>query len=159
MVDRVPLIEVDQLLEVRELERDHPTGLQCEIHPRDEVVDVRDVSQHVVADQQVSPRLGSQRLRRLDAEELDQRGYSLLDRDLGDVRGRLDAKNRDLSLDEVLQQVAVVGGQLEDVARAVEPPALDHGVNVLPGVLQPRARIGREVRVFAEDVLRTLVLL
>ena len=32
----------------------------------------------------------------------------------GDVRGGIDAEDRDPRLDEVLQEVAVVGGELDD---------------------------------------------
>ena len=43
---------------------------------------------------------------------------ALLARDRRGVRGRLDAEHRDAALDEVLEQVAVVAGDLDDLAAA-----------------------------------------
>ena len=44
---------------------------------------------------------------------------------LGDVARRLDAQRRDAQLDEVLEQVAVVAGELDDEAVAPEAEAVD----------------------------------
>jgi len=116
VVDRVPLVLVDQPHQVRELHRDHAAGLQQRPHAGDEVVQVGDVREHVVAEQQVGRRVPGHGARGLDAEELDQRCDPLLLGHLRDVRGRLDAEHRDLALVEELQQVAVVGGDLDDAA-------------------------------------------
>ena len=61
---------------------------------------------------------------RLDAspstpEELDERRNALLLSDLRDVSSRLDTEHRYLALVEVLQQLSVVGGELDHVAGTV----------------------------------------
>ena len=79
-------------------------------------------------------------LRSLDAEELDEGGDALLDRDLRDVRGRLDAKHRDALGQEVLQQVAVVAGKLDDEAGAVQPETIGDEIRIALRVLAPSCR-------------------
>jgi hypothetical protein len=54
----------------------------------------------------------------------------------------------------VLQQVAVVAGDLHDQARRIQAKARDRHVDVPPRVLDPGVRVRREVGVLAEDVLR-----
>ncbi len=82
--------------------------------------------EHVVGDQQVRPAaLGHEAGRQLPAEELDHGLDPTLPRRLGDVRGGLDPERRYAPLDDVLEQVAVVAGQLDHQAVRVEPEALD----------------------------------
>ena len=50
-------------------------------------------------------------------------GTSLPARDLGDVGGRLDAEHRHAERQEVLQQIAVVAGELDDEAVGPEAAA------------------------------------
>jgi hypothetical protein len=159
VVDGVPLVVLHQAEEVGELHRDDAAGPEQDLHAPDEVVEVRYVGQHVVAQQQVGVRLGGERLGRLHAEELDERRDALLQRDLGHVGRRLDPEHGHAALVEVLQQVAVVGGELHDVAGVIQLEALDHLLDVAAAVVQPRGRVRREVGVVAEDVLRGLVLL
>ncbi len=54
---------------------------------------------------------------------------------------------------EVLQQVAVVAGDLGDQAVRVEVEPVDHRVGVALGVRHPGVGVGREVGVVREDVL------
>ena len=53
VVDGVELVLVDQPLEMRELERDHALGLQQTRDAGDEVVEVGNLRQHVVADDEI----------------------------------------------------------------------------------------------------------
>ena len=55
--------------------------------------------------------------------------------------------------EEVLQQVAVVRGELDDEALGAEPETTGDHVGVDTGVLDPGVRVGREVRVLVEDLL------
>ena len=50
MIDRVELVLFDQSLEVRKLKRDDALRRQHERHPGSEIIQVRDLSQHIVAD-------------------------------------------------------------------------------------------------------------
>ena len=71
-----------------------------------------------------------------------------------DVRGRIDPEHRYALRQEVLQQVAVVRGELDDeaVGRELEAGA-DH-VDVRARVLDPRVRVRGEVGVLVEDLVR-----
>ena len=53
VVDRVELVARDEPQQVRELERDHAAAARAGSSARDEVVEIGDVGQHVVADEQV----------------------------------------------------------------------------------------------------------
>ena len=114
-----------------------PPGFEQDLHARDEVVEIGHVREHVVAQQQVGGRLARERPRSLLAEELDQRGDALSERHLGDVGRRLDPEYRDLTVLEELQQIAVVGGDLHNVAPLVQTEALDHLLGVAAAVLKP----------------------
>ena len=54
----------------------------------------------------------------------------------------------------MLEQVAVVAGQLHHLAVRAEPEALDHRLHVVARVSHPGVRVGREVGVLGEDLLR-----
>ncbi len=137
----------------------HATRLEQDLHAGHEVVEVGDVREHVVAEQQVGGRLPGQRPGRLLPEELHQRRDALLERHLGHVGGRLDAEHGDLALVEELQQIAIVGGDLHDVAVAVQAESLDHLLGVGATVLQPARGVRGEVGVVGEDPLGRLELL
>ncbi len=125
VVDRVQLVLVDQPHQVRELDGDDAARREQHLHAADEVVEVGHVGEHVVGGDQVGLAALGEPRRGLDAEERDLGRDALGDRDLGDVGGRLDAEHGHAALGEVLQQVAVVAGELDDLA------------------LQPRARSAR----------------
>ena len=160
MVDRVELVLRHQPLEMRELQRDHAFRREQPGHAGDEVVEVRDLGQHVVADDQIgAPALGDQRIGQGDAEEVDLRRDAFVDRDAGDVGGRLDAEHGHAERQEMLQQIAVIARKLDHQAvRAEAEPVLDH-LAIGLGVRDPARGVGREVGVLAEDLLRAHVLL
>ena len=154
VIDGVELVLVDQRLEMRELERDDALRRQQMRHAGDEVVEVGHLRQHVVADDEVGGlAFGDEPLGEADAEELDQRRDVLLARDLGDVGGRLDAGDGHAERQEMLQQIAVVAGDLVDAALRAEIEArLDH-LAIFARMLDPGGRVGREVGVLGEDML------
>ena len=86
-------------------------------------------------------------------EELADRVDALGPGHLRDVRRRLDAEAPDAEVAHVLQEVAVVAGDLdhEGVLGQAEPD--DGGLHVALGVRHPGVGVGGEVRVVAEDVL------
>ena len=160
VIDRVELVFLHQPQQVRELHRDHAAGLEQQAHAAHEVVQVGHVREHVVAGNQVRlAARGRELAGGLGAEELHQRGHALFLRDRGDVRRRLDAEHRHALRDEVLQQVAVVARDLDHEARGAESEARHHRLGIGLGVREPRVRVGGEVGVVAEDLLRRLELL
>jgi hypothetical protein len=76
---------------------------------------------------------------------------------LGDVGRGLDAEHGDAAGLEVLQQVAVVAGDLDHLVAGVEAEALHHGRHVGAGVVEHRLRVGGEIGVVGvEDRLAPL---
>jgi hypothetical protein len=55
----------------------------------------------------------------------------------------------------VLQEITVVGSELDDEIVRPELQASSDHLDVAPGVLDPRRRESREVRVLREDLSRT----
>ena len=138
-----------------------PPGFEQDLHAGDEVVEVGHVGEHVVAEQQVGcatpPR--SEPCAVCRPKNSTSVGIPFCSATLRDVGGGLDAEHGDPALVEVLQQVAVVGGELDHVAVGPELEALDHLLDVAAGVLEPGRRVRREVRVVGEDPLGRLELL
>ena len=103
VIDRVELVLADQLQDVGEFQGDHPIGLEQELHPRREIIQLGHLGQDVVADQEVGlGALVDHLLGACRIEELDEGWDSLGDRRLRDVRRRLDAQDRDPQGQEVL---------------------------------------------------------
>ena len=128
--------------EVRKLHRDDAGRCQQLLHPGDEIVDVRNVREHVVAEQQVGPAvLGCDFDRGLPSEETDGRRDAFFDRRLRDVGCRLDAQHRNSAPHEVLQQVSVVAGDLHYLAAGTEPEPFHHQLGVAARVLDPARRV------------------
>ena len=106
-----------------------------------------------------TPAGGGKPPRRLGAEIGDFGLDPLALRDLGDVGGRLDAQHVDVTRLEVLQQIAVIAGHLDDERGVVEPILPDHFLGVVSAVAEPQIRVGREIEVVVENALRRLELL
>ncbi len=67
---------------------------------------------------------------------------------------RLDAEHGDALREEVLEEIPVVRRELDDEAVRPEREPLAHLVDVATRVLDPRVRVGGEIRVLGEDLLR-----
>ena len=116
VVDRVELVLGDQPKQVRHLDRDDPLGLQEDLQALDEVEQPGHVREHVVARDEVGfDTACAEPLCGLGAEEGHLRGNPLGDGRLRDVGGRLDTQDRHAVRQEVLQQVAVVARDLDDL--------------------------------------------
>jgi len=98
------------------LHGDDSGGCKQDFHAGDKIVDVRDVRQNVVAQQQVGANLSFDHVGCGGfSEKLRAGGNSmLLDGNFGDVFGRLDAQHVDAPFLEILQEIAVVAGDLDD---------------------------------------------
>jgi hypothetical protein len=84
---------------------------------------------------------------------------ALRPRDLRHVRGRLHARHRDARLHKPLQQVAVVAGDLNDVAVRADALLRHHLLRVALRVRDPGVRVGGEIGVVREDIARRHVFL
>ena len=89
------------------------------------------------------------RARGFDDPVVDEWAQHLLDNPLpkGQValalRRWLDAETGDASANEILQEVSVIAGDLDDKAACVKPEPVDRHVGVRRDVGEPRAEIGR----------------
>src|SRR5262249_38969097 len=121
VIDGVELVLGDQTLKVRELERDDALGCQQPLHAGNEIIEVRHLSENVVAYDQVCVlALGDEAVGKRGAEELDEGWHMSAARGLGNVGGRLDAQHGHVERQKVLKQIAVVAGKLDDEAARTE---------------------------------------
>ena len=88
------------------------------------------------------------------AEEFGFSRYAPVDRNGRDIRCRFNSKAPDTPANEVLEEVSVVAGKLDDERMLVQSETLRHGLNVSLCVRYPTIGIGREVGIVTEDVLR-----
>lgn len=110
-----------------------------------------------IGEQQVGPgALIAQASGETGTEKVSDRRNAGLFGDCGDIGGRLHAEHRHPGTAEVLQKVAVVAGDLDDLRLGPDAEPRHHGLRVALGVLQPAVQIGREVVVVVEDPLRRL---
>src|SRR5690348_75037 len=159
VVDRIELIFSDKVQDVGKLECDQSFGLEQALHARNEIVQVGDLGQHVVADNQVRPLAFSQKLfGQPQPKEFDQSWNVLSNRGFRNVGCRLNPQHRHPVSSEVLQQVSIVACKLDCQAAGVQPEPFGDPPAVLCSVIDPAGRIGGEIRVLLEDVLRTDVL-
>jgi hypothetical protein len=70
------------------------------------------------------------------------------------LAGRLDPQHVEATRHKVLEQVPVVGGDLDDLAAGAESEALDDRVGVSPRVGDPAVGIRGKVCVLRKDLLR-----
>ena len=109
--------------QVRHLDRDDALGLEENLQALDEVEQPRHVREHVVARDEVGfDTACAEPPRRLGAEEGHLRGNPFGDGRLRDVGGRFDAQDRHAVGQEILQQVAVVARDLDDLRLSVRAP-------------------------------------
>ena len=90
----------------------------------------------------------------VEPEELDQCRNAAGDSRLGDIPRWIDAEHRDPVREKVLQQIAVVGGELDNEVVGRERETRDDHLDVPACVLDPRVGIRGEVRVLREDAVR-----
>jgi hypothetical protein len=158
VVDRVELVALYEAHQVRELQGEDAAGREQGLHPGHEVVEIGDVREHVVADQQIGRSALRDHLAGSFAPEEGHQGVdALLLRGPRAVRRRIDPEHRDPLLEEELEEVAVVAGDLRHQASGIEPEAPDHLLRVAPRVGEPGIGVGGEVGVVAgpeEDVGR-----
>ena len=117
MVDSVELHQLDQVEKVRKFHRVDRIACQQRGDALDEIVNVRHVRQHVGgADQVRLFALRGQALGQVFAEELHQGRHALLFGLRRGVAGGLDPQHRHACLHEILQQIAIVGGDFHHQA-------------------------------------------
>ena len=111
------------------------------------------MGQYIVGHDQLSLLSGSLQVAGgVESKKLRYRGDALFPSFRGHISGRLHAQNRDALQLKVLQQVAIVAGNLHHKVLRPQMKSLDHAFSVATGMIQPRFRIRREIRVTTEHI-------
>ena len=154
MVDRVVLVAVDEPQQVRDLDADVAVVGDQRAQALAEVDDVRHVGEDVVRDDQVGPAVLSATLAPVSSpRNITSVGTPLATAASATFAAGSMPSDRMPRRDAVLEQVAVVAGDLDDERVAVQAQALRGLVDELLRVPHPRVGVGREVGVVGEDVL------
>src|SRR5690606_3465850 len=104
----------DELEQMGELQADDAVRLEDGGESCDEIIDVGDMGEHVVADHKVRAEAALLQIHgRVDAEETCFGGYTCRTRYLRHVLRGLDAKRGDAAFNEMTQQVAVIAGNFD----------------------------------------------
>ncbi len=145
----------DEFTEIGEFQGCPSSVFQKDRNASEEVVDVRSMGENVVAKDEIRfPVLGGDFRCCLHTEELAESGDTDFFCDFGDIFGRFDTQARYAGRDEVLEQIAVVAGDLCDEAFVPEIIIFDVAFDCGRGV--PEHGIGErgEVEVFLEEIDR-----
>ena len=152
VIDRVELHGLDQPQQMRELEQRHALRRQRPCHAGDEAGKVGNMREHVVGDQQIGADREPPCQRVIEERRLGRNAARIGDG--GDVGGGLDAEHGDAARGEVLEQIAVVAGDLQHQRASVEGEARDHRLRAAPRMGHPARRDRGEIRVVGEDRVR-----
>ena len=132
MIDGIELGPFHELQKVRELHCEHAIRLKRDGDAGDEIIEIRNMSEHVVARQQICRvAIVHQFFRGLASKKGDFSGNAFGFRDPRDIVGRLDAEDRNIAFNEILQQIPVIAGHLQDPAFRTKAKAVDHGLAIL----------------------------
>ena len=138
--------------QVRKLQRQRALRRKHLAQAGDEIVDVRHMGEHVVAQHQVAAAPpGDEAAREVQAEELAEAFDAARARRGGRACGGLDADAGNVALLQVLQQVAVVRRHLHHQRARPQGQPLHHLPNIVARMRQPRGRVGREVHIVAAE--------
>src|SRR5438874_13586942 len=113
MVDRIVLVLFDEPKKMWKLNRDRSFRLEDQLHASDEIIQIRHMRQNIVSDQKICLLARSRQLSsRFGAKEFQQSWDSFLLCRASDILGRLNSQDRDAPGRKILQQVAVIAGDL-----------------------------------------------
>ncbi|MNZ70609.1 hypothetical protein D3C78_889530 [compost metagenome] len=148
VVQRVELLAGHQRQQLRKFESRHAGRLEQGRETAEEIVDIRDVGQHVVGGHQVgAPALALQLRGAVATEKQLADLQAFFPRCLRGAASGLDTQARDAALGHVLQQVTVVGRDFHHAAVGGQAEAFDHLGHITLGMGQPGAGERTEIGV------------
>ena len=142
VIDGVEFAAIHQILHVGHLQDGNPIVFEQRVDPLHKSVQIRDMSENIVADDDV--RLlagGGQFSGQTFAEERAERGDADVLSGARRSLGGINAQDRNALLNEIFQEITIVAGQLDHQAAGVKPPQPDQIQSILPRMLQ---QCGRE---------------
>src|SRR5215467_6308009 len=124
-------------------ETDHTVRFEQNRESGDEIIDIRNVSEHVISNDQICfISFVAQSLSSGTAEKGNIGGDSRRARRLRNIHSWLDTEHRHIHVNEVLQQIAVIACDFDHEALATEAPSLLCHDSKVTRMLHPRRRIG-----------------
>ena len=131
-----------------------PVRLEQFGKPHNEIENVRHMRQDVIGDRQIGRHsLSGQIPTRSPAEIVDMGGDSLRDRGQGNVGGRLDSLDRNSGFHEVLQKIAVIASDFDNLRLRVQIEAGPHGLGIKLRMSYPTVGIRRIVNIIGVEDL------
>ena len=142
VIDRVELAALHQAQQVLHLESGDAFGFQDGSDAAHEIIDVGHMGEDIISGDEVGlPAACGQRLAICLGHELDIDVEAQLARGLSRTGGGFDAEAGDACLFHILQQIAVVAGDLDDLAVRRQSETVDDHVDIGLGVGQPCRRM------------------
>ena len=140
---------------MREFHRQDAVAFQQRRQTGDEVVQIGYMGQHVVANQQIGgDALATQLIGEFVAEECDPGRHADGFGGFCDVGGGLYAQYRNVGGDEMLQQIAVIAGDLDDLALRCQRKPLPRHFRIVAGMVDPTAGEGRKIGIVGKYGVR-----
>ena len=155
VIYRVELVVVDKSQKVRELHCDDTAVRKKALHPIHKVPNIGNMSQNVVADDQVGGAfVFVYSLCRLDTEKCYFGLNALFSRCCSCISSWLNSEDWNADLGEMLEEITIITGQLDDQTRLAYAVIGLHVLAVASRMLDPAIRVRREVRVLiGEDLV------
>src|SRR6266849_2768602 len=115
VVDGVELVFLHQSHQMGKLHSDDAARIQQNLHSCDKVIDVRNMSKHVVAEQEVGLlAFGRQFASGITVKEFYKSGHALFNRPFNNICSMLNAQERNLYLNQILKQIAIVDSNFDN---------------------------------------------
>ncbi len=138
VIDRVELDLFDEVEQMRKFNRIDRIAGQERGDPGREIIDIGHMRQHIGRGDQIGPpAFFHQFLGQRIPKEFDQGWHAFFLGDLCNIPRRFDPQNRDALLDEILQQIAVIRGDLGHQAVRSEAEAVGHLLGIGFAMSQP----------------------
>src|SRR5215212_5305476 len=154
VVDCIELILFHESKQVGELHRDQPSWFQKHLETFDEIVQIRDMCEHVISDYQISsPSLCAEVNRCLFSKKCHPGVDPLLLRHLSNVGCRLHPEYGYPSCNKVLKKVSIIAGDLNHLGTSTQPEAIGDHIHIGFCMGQPGIRKRGKIGVVGKDIV------
>ena len=139
VINGVKLCVLDELHQMRELQRDRSSGFQHGFQSTRKVVDVGNMRKHIVANDQIRGPAGlGKPLSHGFAEEFSNHGDPDLLGGRRSARRRLDSETRNTGIHEIPKKISIIRGNLDDEAFAIQRKSSNDFLGISGSVPKPR---------------------
>ena len=142
MINGIELIIPHQTEKVRKLHGNDAVIGKENFEAADEIVQRRNMSENVIAENEIGlAGFRHQLVRRLRRKKRHPGVDTLGLRCTRDIARWFDSKNRNALLDEILQKIAVIAGDLDDKTLCIQTESSRHKLGVAARVIEPAVRV------------------